>query len=172
MKILFKVFPVFISIIFLLGFSSCLKKKEIESIVKVPDSQFHGVNLGDTPKQVMVAEQGNKLGDKSNGENFISYEFELEEGENYYVGYSFDQGKLYDIQVDFFLKTPDRAEELYSQFKDFYTLKFGQSHIEEGYTVWADKAKDKQVTVSLIDESTEYRKGEGKLSLSLFNINY
>jgi hypothetical protein len=140
--------------------------------VKVPDSQFHGVNLGDTPKQVMVAEQGNKLGDKSNGETFISYEFDLEDGENYYVGYSFDQNKLYDIQADFFLKSPERSEELFAQFKDFYTLKFGESHLEKDYTVWTNTEKNKQVTVSLINETAGEKKGKGKLAVSIFNINY
>lgn len=151
--------------------TSCIRKKEIESIVRIADSQFHGVNLGDTPKQVMVAEQGNKLGDKSNGESFISYEFDLGSGEHYFVGYSFDNGKLYDIQVDFFLKDAERADELFQQFKEFYTLKYADPHVQEGYTVWTDNEKNKQVTVSLIDESTEFQNG-GKLSLSIFNINY
>lgn len=162
----------FLLVILVLTAISCLRKKEIETIVKVPDSQFHGVNLGDNPKQVMVAEQGNKLGDKSNGENFISYEFDLEDGENYFVGYSFDDGKLYDIQVDFFLEDKQRAGTLFSEFKDFYTLKFGESHVEKGYTIWANKVDGKQVTVSLLDDSDEQKKGAGKLSLSIFNINY
>lgn len=161
----------FLSLILILCFTSCIQKKEIQDIVKVSDSQFHGVNLGASPKEVMVAEQGNKLGEKSNGNTFISYEFELDGDEHYLVGYSFEEGKLYDIEADFFLDDPSRAEELFAQFKDFYTLKFGESHVEEGYTVWNSPNDTNQVTVSLVDQSAEQRKG-GKLSLTIFKINY
>lgn len=160
-----------LSLLLIACLSACIQRKEIQDIVKVPDSQFHGVNIGATPKEVMVAEQGNKLGEKSDGDTFISYEFELDEGEHYMVGYSFEEGKLYDIEADFFLEDAARAEELFAQFKDFYTLKYGESHVEEGYTVWNDKDKDKQVTVSLVDQSSEQKKG-GKLSLTIFKINY
>lgn len=151
--------------------AACIQKKEIQDIVKVPDSQFHGVNIGATPQEVMLAEQGNKLGEKSDGNNFISYEFDLGDEEHYMVGYSFEDGKLYDIEADFFLEDGKRAEELFAQFKDFYTLKYGESHEEGGYTVWNERDKDKQVTVSLVDQSGEQQKG-GKLSLTIFKINY
>ncbi len=175
-------FPLFL--LFAILQTSCQQKPQVaaydetfQSIFVSDEGQFRGVSIGDDIETVKQVEKGNLIEEQP---NYLLYQDTLSKADVFDVAYYFDPSGLYTINFRGNFDEEQKANEVFTNFHDYYTRLHGNPKIRDGYYTWKTKSeKSKHIDISLINHPTkqEYH-GEmvgeegGFISLSIMNYDY
>ncbi len=137
---------------------------------------FRNTRLGDSPAQVKQSEK--KAPDETDS-NYLAYTMPMDtlhpdsvngdiDSLNFFtIAYNFDHGRLTEADEDIFLASDSDAAKLYARLSVFFTAMHGNGMPVEDSMIWNFKSGDKNMKISLSDQSPEY--DYGKLSLVFYS---
>ena len=110
-----------------------------QSIALLMDGDFRGMNIGAPMSSVNDIEEMLIMND----DFYRHYQIDLNQYEFFdLLYYNFD-GKLDEIAVDVHMESDDEAFQVFSDFENFFSAKYGKSLLDyDGHLVWNDKKKD------------------------------
>lgn len=148
-------------LIILLVFISCSsqdKNEHYQSILKIEEGHFRGVNIGMTLKQVRSIEVDSFLVDKM--DDYLYYEYDISIGNSYTVSYDFSpKNTLYEIEVTTYLDEVIHADLLFDEFHQYFSSIYNNSKIaKDGYITWKiqNKNAEKNIEIAMINQSETY----------------
>jgi hypothetical protein len=162
-------------LIIFLGFLACSSRKEppaktedfspvLKRIVRTEKGLFRGLNIGMGIAEVRGMENDQKPDDEA--ENYLSYSFAFNDTLQGNIYYNFEDG-LDEIGVDIFREKKKECDWLFSDFKNYFTKRYGAPKEENLLLIWYVKDQGKEgAEITLSDESKDY--GYGKLTLTIF----
>jgi hypothetical protein len=122
--------------------------RKFQNLIKNEDGFFRGVSFGMSREEVIALEDTLKKADKNEGDTLdylINYNFPETAEVIYYIG----KGKKVNrIQVDIYPEGLDSQKEIFSDFRNYFTLKYGQPAAEsENEVVWKSTVNNLQITL-------------------------
>jgi hypothetical protein len=168
-------FKIIVIFLLLSGFFACSPSKEpglkaedygqvLKRIVGNDKGLFRGLNLGISLKQVKDQEAEQKPDDEAS--DYLSYSFGFADTLQGNIYYNFENG-LDEIGVDVFRTKKKECDWLFTQFKNYFTKRYGPPREDNLLLIWYVKDQGKEgAEISLSDESKDY--GYGKLTITIF----
>jgi hypothetical protein len=162
--------------LFILIVIACNNKKNasdygsaFSKIIVSDDGLFRGAHMGEKPENIKAREKANLIDE--DGIYYLYYDESISETDFYNVAYYFDESGLYEIMFDANFEKQGESEELFNNFSNYYTDRFGQAKKEENYHIWkTSSGNSKNVEIALVNNSTD--NGGGYLSLIITNYDY
>lgn len=144
------------------------EENPITEILGSAEGDFRGVNIGDSQVEVLAKEQDHVVYTMPE-ELTCRIPSQLKESTHYEISYGFGEGGLYLIELDVFPGTDNEKKELFELFKSYYDQRYGESSVEDGFSMWQTFShRGTDVEISIIDESIE----QGKPYLSITFYEY
>lgn len=138
-----------------------------EKITLSDKGHFRNVEIGDKMEKVKAAEKA-RITDES--DNYLYYDITLDTTDYLTLAYYFDKDGLYEINADVFFESQEEALTLFSQFKEYFNEKYGESRTQEGYIIWKTKNNSsKNIEISLFNDIS--REGSGYLSINITDFD-
>lgn len=135
--------------------------KTFADIIETDQGVFRGWVI-DTTISSVINFENKKLSPLSEENGKVSFQKNIGDKDIMDINYLFVDNKLDGINTDFSIENTEKAVGLINNFKKFYTSKFGESGLNQGYLVWKQNKAlaDYSVLVELSseDEFREYRK--------------
>ena len=111
--------------------------------------------MGTTIENVRPIENTQFLLD--NMEDYLHYDYKLDEENSYTVTYHFSKTQLYAIEVDIYIDNIDHTHLLFRDFTDLFNKKYTRGKLEEdGYATWYSSFKKKKIEFALKEDSEKY----------------
>lgn len=162
-----RILRLFSLLVFILALVSCqseppLPEQKVEtvgvdSIFGISeDALFRGSNISDQPNQVRTKETAIPTTDS---DSLIEYDytFQLKSGKTeMHVFYTFDEFGLFEIQVDFYPESAEKAKDLLPQLEEHLTTRFGEpkeNGLSKRWTTFS--VSNNIIEVTLSNESTD-----------------
>ncbi|MFL5729339.1 MAG: hypothetical protein ACJ75J_07615 [Cytophagaceae bacterium] len=128
--------------------SKDLYSAKFRNLIKNEDGFFRGVSFGMSREEVISLEDSLRTTTDDEGDTLdylISYNFP----ETAEVIYSFGKGKKVNrIQVDIYPKGLDSQKEIYTDFKNYFSAKYGKPSSEtENDIIWKSTLNNLQVSL-------------------------
>lgn len=178
--------PQFFSAAFLLSFgagiylASCSSDPEpdnslvgqfkgvLPALVQNDSNLFHGIALG------MNKEEVKKFVLKTDSlavedQEYLQYEGRLGPGQEYIYDCLFDDKGLRDLTIDIFLKNDKNAHVLFTDFRNYFTKKYGPPTDSIMFWSWEVKSGSRPAIIDLIEEEDW---GYGKLQIAMYDRDF
>lgn len=178
--------PQFISTTLLLSFgagiylASCSSEPEpdtslvgqfkgiLPALVQNDSNLFHGIALGMKKEDVKkFALTGDSLGMEE--ADYLQYEGRLGPDQEYIYDCMFDDKGLTDLTIDIFLKKEKNAHVLFTDFRNYFTKKYGAPTDSIMVWSWEVKSGTRPAIIDLVEEEDW---GYGKLQISMYDRNF
>lgn len=98
--------------------------------------------------------------------DYLFFENREKSGEMHTLECTFGPGGLMEIKLDLYMISSGDARNLFNEFKEYFTSRYGESEDYYGFSGWVTEDDGRVIHVELKDESSEYR--QGKLSLFIY----
>jgi hypothetical protein len=151
-------------ICFCIAIAGCkTEKKQVESTPLLAEQimgtsgHFRGHSIGDVLDTVVLSER-EFLFKRTRDELNYSIPFSPTDSAHFDIAYVFDQFGLFEIQVDIYPATNQETTQFYADFKKIFESRYGQSIEKTGSAFWDVKEAERQIEITLRDESIDYEK--------------
>jgi hypothetical protein len=141
--------------------------KVFEGVMRSEQGVFRGFSLGDKLEDI---QKGEELAMEAD-EGYLYYEYSVDTTATYSVAYTFDEGRLDEIQSYIFVNDNTKTEETFNTFKNYFNQHYGESQDHMGFWVWTVKSeKYGIVRINLSDESADFSvaNAPGKISIWIY----
>jgi hypothetical protein len=121
---------------------------------------LRGIGINDSRKKVIELEADSSL--INNNENELTFKYRFPDAQSFVVNYFFEDDFVFEVEIDIYLKSIDKADKISEQLVKVLSEKFGKSIMESGFYVWKYQLQETGETayLSLIDESEIYNYGK------------
>jgi len=134
-------------------------------LMKSPDGVFRGVHLGDSQDAVQQAET---LTPVETSPDALTYETNLGNSGDCKIIYGFENGKLFEIQVESNFENPNEGLQMLQGFRDYFNEQYGPYEKERGNLVWKMKSPGPDMG-GILEMTDETEFGDfGMWSLSIY----
>lgn len=120
------------------------------------DALFRGSNISDKPSQVRTKETAVPTADSDSLIEY-DYSFQLKSGTTeMHVFYTFDEFGLFEIQVDFYPESDEKAKDLVPKLEEQLTTRFGEPKeigLSKRWTTFS--VSNNIIEITLSNESTD-----------------
>jgi hypothetical protein len=172
----------FLIFIFCLFFAACSNTPEpnkqivsqfsglLPQIVQNDEGLFHGISLGMTMDEVKKnVAPGDSMGSTAEQKDYLEFEGKLTAQKLYDYDCNFDEKGLKDITLDIHLKDEKNADSLYTDFKNYFSKRYGAPTETDGTTMWTT-TEGKRPAKIILQEDEEFL--YGKLTITFFDKNF
>lgn len=140
----------------------------LPQVMQNDEGLFHGISLGMTTEEVKThVSPSDSLGTEQ--KNYLEYEGKISAQKIYDYDCNFDEKGLKDITLDIYLKDEKNADSLYTDFKNYFSKRYGAPGESDGRTIWIT-AEGKRPAKIILQEEEDYQ--YGKLTVSFFDKNF
>lgn len=137
-------------------------------LMKNDTNLFHGIALGMNKAEVKkLALATDSLGMEEN--DYLQFEGRLGPGQEYIYDCLFDDKGLNDMTLDIFLKNEKNAHVLFTDFRNYFTRKYGQPTDSIMFWSWDVNTGKRPAVIDLIEEEDW---GYGKLQISIYDREF
>lgn len=137
-----------------------------ELIENAEQGDVRGIQIGDEWIEVKAREEQNVVYSMPD-ELICRVPLNMKDSTFYEISYNFEEGEVYNIELDFFPQDQQEVDQLYQKFKKFYDDKYGVTTEDDKYTVWYTiSSRHIDLEISMTDESME--KGRPFLNITFF----
>lgn len=138
-----------------------------EYLAKDSIGVYRGAEFGDEEETIRLMENDTFLVFDSPA--LLKYEYALPGGRKHGLSYTFKKNGLSSLTVDLFLVNPYEADNLMTEFRQWFRKKYGDEINEMGVMVWQIPTDThKEAFLELRDESAEF--GYGKVNITAYAI--
>jgi hypothetical protein len=137
-------------------------------VMQNDDGLFHGISLGMTMDEV----KKNVIPSDSIGaeqKDYLEFEGKLAPNKLYDYDCNFDEKGLKDITLDIHLKDEKNADSLYTDFKNYFSKRYGMPSESDGTTIWISN-EGKRPAKIVLQEEEDYL--YGKLTIAFFDKTF
>ena len=163
-------------LLLVLFISSCSKPKSqlaqygpfFENVMRSDAGVFRGFSLGAPFDSVQHHEPKKPI---ESDPNYLYYEYSVDSIGSFNITYSFNEGRLTEIQSDFFINQPATTEIIFNSFKMYLDEHYGSAQTSMGFSVWSVKSElFGDIKINLSNESSDFSvdKSPGKVSLWIY----
>ncbi|HEU4719559.1 MAG TPA: hypothetical protein VFU15_17065 [Bacteroidia bacterium] len=140
----------------------------LPTVVDNDEGLFHGIMLGMTPEEVKAhAISRDSLGEEKPG--YLMFQGRISGKEEYLYDCQFDTNGLFTLELDIYLKDKPSGDSIFSDFKSYYTARFGTPQEEKGMLIWTCNEGTRPAKI-IIDEDPAYSYGE--LTVTIYDKTF
>lgn len=139
----------------------------LPALVQNDSNLFHGLALGMSKEQVKkLALETDSLSLEE--PDYLLFEGSLGPGQEYTYDCNFDAKGLSDITLDIHLKNEKNAHVLFSDFRKYFGLRYGNP--VDSTMIWSWDIKGSRPAILDLQEEEDY--GYGKLMISFYDASF
>ena len=140
----------------------------LPALVQNDSNLFHGIALGMKKEDVKkFALPSDSLGMEE--PEYLQFEGRLGPDQEYIYDCLFDDKGLTDLTIDIFLKKEKNAHVLFTDFRNYFTKKYGPPTDSVVFWSWEVKSGARPAIIDLVEEEDW---GYGKLQISMYDRNF
>ncbi|MEM7162336.1 MAG: hypothetical protein AAF487_07820 [Bacteroidota bacterium] len=137
-------------------FIACNPGTNAETVLVLDDlkkGHFAGVSIGDSAIHVSGLLEDSIVLENTNEILFLTQEVDQRFTKRE-IRTAIDRSRIYEISIDFFMKSDSMTESFFMECKEMLDLQYGKSDMDEGYANWRSASVNKKVIeIELFNES-------------------